>query len=233
MKIQCLIVDDEPIARQIVEGYCAHFPELKVVASCGDALEARHYLEKNEIDLMFLDINMPVLDGMAFMKTLRYAPQVVFTTAYKEYAHEAFEVAACDYLLKPFSLERFMVALDKVKEKLIEHRPHRQNEQLADFTYIKSDGNIHKIVFDELCYAEARGNHVQISTDKQTFLTTMTFANFVDLLPRTRFYQVHRSFVINKDKIDQISGNRVIMCGNEIPIGAKYKEAFFKEIGVK
>src|SRR6187551_3448350 len=112
MKIRCLIVDDEPIARQIVEKYCSYVPELEVVGSCGDALETKQVLQKEKIDLLFLDINMPVLDGVSFVKSLRYAPLVIFTTAYKDFAHDAFDLAAVDYLLKPFALERFIVAVD-------------------------------------------------------------------------------------------------------------------------
>lgn len=115
--IRCLIVDDEPIARQIVQRYCEHLPELQIVAVCSDALDARQVLMKENIDLMFLDINMPMLDGMAFMKTLKHPPQVIFTTAYKEFALEAFDLAACDYLLKPFSLDRFLVAVP-IKQKI-------------------------------------------------------------------------------------------------------------------
>lgn len=114
-EFRCLIVDDEPIARQIVEKYCSYLDDVSVVASCGDALRAKQILSKEEVDIVFLDINMPVLDGLALVKTLRMPPQIIFTTAYKEYAHEAFDVSACDYLLKPFSLERFIQAVDKAK----------------------------------------------------------------------------------------------------------------------
>ncbi len=228
--IQCLIVDDEPIARQIVEGYCAHFEELKIVTSCSDAWEARKVLEKNTIDLIFLDINMPVLDGMAFMKTIKNPPQVVFTTAYKEFAHEAFDIAACDYLLKPFSLDRFIMAIDRVKEKLLEQIPKSDEGQ---FIYIKSEGIIHKIILEELIYGEARGNNVLVVTDKQQLITTMTFTNFESLLPRSTFLKVHRSFIINKNQIDRIQGNRVFINSIEIPIGSKYKEYFLRGIGIK
>src|SRR5687767_8932300 len=112
-QFNCLIVDDEPIARQIVETYCSHLPDLKVVASCATVFEAKAFLQSHNIDILFLDINMPVLDGVSFLKTLKIPPQVIFTTAYKEYAIDAFDLAACDYLLKPFSLERFLIAVDK------------------------------------------------------------------------------------------------------------------------
>src|SRR5215216_2173562 len=112
-QFNCLIVDDEPIARQIVETYCSHLPDLKVVASCATVFEAKTFLQNQSIDILFLDINMPVLDGVSFLKTLKNPPQVIFTTAYKEYAIDAFDLSACDYLLKPFSLDRFLMAVDK------------------------------------------------------------------------------------------------------------------------
>ena len=118
MKYKCLIVDDEPIARQIVEQYCAYLPDIDIVGSCGDAFMAKEITFAREVDIIFLDINMPVLDGIAFLKTLRYPPQVIFTTAYKEYALNAFDLAACDYLLKPFSLDRFIIAVDKSIERI-------------------------------------------------------------------------------------------------------------------
>src|SRR5688572_33438207 len=118
MKLKCVVVDDEPIARQIVEKYCSYLPDVDIVGSCGDALMAKEIVSTQEVDIIFLDINMPVLDGLAFVKTLRKQPQIIFTTAYKEYAHDAFDVSACDYLLKPFSLERFIQAVEKAKGQI-------------------------------------------------------------------------------------------------------------------
>src|SRR5688572_5839757 len=122
-QLNCLIVDDEPIARQIIETYCSHLPELKIVASCGSVFEAKPFLQSQSIDILFLDINMPVLDGVSFLKTLKDPPQVIFTTAYKEYAVDAFDLAACDYLLKPFSLDRFLIAVDKAMLALRKSAP--------------------------------------------------------------------------------------------------------------
>ena len=117
-KVNCLIADDEPIAREIIRNYCSQLAYLQVVGSCGNALEAKMILQQQKVDILFLDINMPVMDGITFLKTMKNAPQVIFTTAYKEYAIDAFDLAACDYLLKPFSLDRFIMAIDKAMEKL-------------------------------------------------------------------------------------------------------------------
>ena len=233
MKLKCLIIDDEPIARQVVENYCGLLSELEVIGSCGNALEARKLLESRKIDLIFLDINMPVLDGLAFMKTLLHPPQVIFTTAYKEYAHQAFDLAACDYLLKPFSFERFIVAVDRAKEKLSANSTAINEPVGESSTYIKSEGKIHKLNYDEICFAEASGNNVKIVTNEGLFKPAITFSALEELLPKSQFIRLHRSFIINKSKISHIEGNRVFINSTEIPIGSNYRELFFKLIGIK
>ncbi len=233
-QINCLVVDDEPIARRIIETYCSHLSYLSVVASCGTALEAKNVLQQQRIDILFLDINMPVLDGISFLKTLKLQPQVIFTTAYKEYALDAFDLAACDYLLKPFSLERFIIAVDKATEKLQTQSfasPEPIETKKDDYIFIKTDGKIFKIQHHDLLYAEASGNYTKIVTNQQVLLPTMTFSNFEEQLPRQIFFRVHRSFIINKAKISHVEGNRVFIDKTEIPIGINYKEAFLKELG--
>ncbi|MEJ1239238.1 LytTR family DNA-binding domain-containing protein [Chryseolinea sp. T2] len=235
IKLRCLIVDDEPIARQIVEKYCSYFEDIAVVASCGDALQAKQVLSREEVDILFLDINMPVLDGLALVKTLRKPLQIIFTTAYKEYAHEAFDINACDYLLKPFSLERFIQAVDKAKVQLVAAASgvSTGGAPLATDLYIKSDGKILKFSGGEILYAEAQGNNVKIVTGRGTFPTTITFSAFEEQLPKVEFVRVHRSFIINKSKIRIIEGNRIFIESFEIPIGANYRESFMKAIGMK
>lgn len=234
-KVACLIVDDEPIAREIIKTYCNHLPMLHVVASCENAFEAKTELQKQKIDIVFLDINMPVLDGVAFLKTLKNGPQVIFTTAYKEYAVDAFDLSACDYLLKPFSLDRFIIAVDKALEKLnpvVSVKPAGNDTTGEDFTFIKTDGKIYKLLFDDLLYAEAKGNYTSIVTSSATLMPVMTFSSFEDLLPKGTFLRVHRSFIINKTKITHIEGNRVFIGVNEIPIGSSYKDDFLKMLGL-
>ena len=235
-KFKCLNVDDEPIARQIVEIYCGHLPDMDVLASCDNALDAKYVLQNERVDILFLDINMPVLDGISFLKTLRHPPIIIFTTAYKEFALDAFDLAACDYLLKPFSLERFIIAVDKAKERLRPMMPmlvQQAPEVLPEaYIFIKSDGKIFKILFEELLYAEASGNHIKLITDKNTIVSTMTFTALEEQLPKTKFLRLHRSFIINKAKISHIEGNRVFIGVLQLPIGANYREAFLREIGV-
>jgi DNA-binding LytR/AlgR family response regulator len=235
--MNCLIVDDEPIAREIIKTYCGHLPDLKVIGMCGNAMEAKTILQKQHVDILFLDINMPVMDGISFVKTMRNPPQVIFTTAYKEYAIDAFDLAACDYLLKPFSLERFVIAVDKALEKLqprdtLPIGKDQNNPEKADYLFIKTGDKISKIQYEDLLYAEANGNNIKIVTSQQTLLPAMTFSNFEELLPASQFLRVHRSFIINKAKITHIEGNRIFIDKLEIPIGQNYREAFLRNIGM-
>lgn len=230
----CLIVDDEPIARDIIKNYCGHFPYLQVTGVSGNALEAKAILHNEKIDILFLDINMPIIDGISFLKTLKNPPQVIFTTAYKEYALDAFDLSACDYLLKPFSLERFIIAVDKAVEKLqipSAPVPETQETLAEDFIFIKTEGKIFKIFYQDFLFAEANGNNTKIVTTQNTLLPTMTFSTLEDLLPKSLFLRVHRSFILNKSKIDHIEGNRVFINNTEIPIGGNYREPFLKQLG--
>ncbi len=233
-QMNCLIVDDEPIAREIIKTYCAHLPFLEVVASCGNALEAKTLFQTQQIDLLFLDINMPVLNGISFLKTLKNPPQVIFTTAYKEYAVDAFDLAACDYLLKPFSLERFIVAVDKALEKspLPPNGGITDSNKTENYLFLKFDGKIYKIMHEDLLYAEAQGNYTKIVTTQHTLLPSMTFSSLEELLSSSHFLRIHRSFLINKSKISHIEGNRVFIQHYEVPIGSSYRDAFLKSLGV-
>jgi len=233
--IDCLIVDDEPVARNIIRNYCSHLPMLRIVAECGNALEAREILSSKKIDLLFLDIHMPVLNGIGFLHTLKNAPQVIFTTAYEEYAVNAFDLAACDYLLKPFSMERFIVAVDKASDKIQQaSKPAAENFQtiLQEYFFIKAEGKVYKVFYQDCLYAEARGNYTKVITTDKVILTKMAFSAFIDLLPTSLFIRVHRSFIINKAMISHIEGNRVFIQQNEIPIAGNYRDNFLRMIGL-
>lgn len=230
---RCLIVDDEPIARSIIENYCGHLPYLEVAESCSNALEARLAMQQMHVDILFLDINMPLVDGVSFLKTLKSPPQVIFTTAYREFAVDAFDLAACDYLLKPFSFDRFIIAIDKAIERSGgSNSPKAETEQKEDnYFFIRADGKIYKIMHDDLLYAEASGNYTRIVTTQGTYLPAMTFSAAEAILPQAIFTRVHRSFIINRSKVAHIEGNRVVVGKTEIPIGSNYKENFFRQIG--
>ncbi len=233
MGINCIIVDDEPVARNIIRNYCGHLPFLRVVAECGNALDAKALLADHQIDLLFLDIHMPVLNGIGFLSTLKNPPQVILTTAYQEYAVNAFDLSVCDYLLKPFSLERFIAAVDKAKERL----QHTKTAPAALGTqpgsghfFIKSEGKTYKLNCADCLYAEAKGNYTKIVTTEGAVSTKMAFSAFLNIVPAGLFLQVHRSFVINTDKIRLIEGNRIFIGQNEIPIGESYKRELLKAL---
>lgn len=229
MIITCLIIDDEPIARDIVNRYAGFLPELQVVANASNALEARDLLQQYPIDLLFLDINMPELDGLSFLKTLKEPPLVILTTAYKEFAHEAFNLDVTDYLLKPFSLERFIVAVDKVKARL-EIKPAVTDPD--DFTFLKSDGKIFKVIYSDILYAEACGNYTKVYTTQNKLMPAVTFTQFVEGLSSRNFIRIHRSYVINKTHISHLEGNRVFIQDTELPVGNNFKADFLKSIGM-
>lgn len=234
-RLNCLIVDDEPISREIIAGYCHQLPWLQIVGSCDNALKAKMVLQEQKVDILFLDINMPVIDGISFLRTMKQPPRVIFTTAYKEYALDAFDLAAVDYLLKPFSLERFMMAVDKAAGQAPDLRPAITGEQKYpdEYVFIKTDGRIYKLAFDDLIYAEASGNYTKMVTGTHTLMPAMTFMAVEALLPAGNFLRIHRSFIINKSRIDHIEGNRVFMGGVEIPIGSNYKDDFLKALGLR
>jgi len=229
--INCLIVDDEPVARSIIRTYCGHLPFLHIAGECGHALEAKERLAEGGIDLLFLDIHMPVLNGVGFLSTLKDAPLVIFTTAYQEYAVNAFDLTACDYLLKPFSLERFIVAVDKAKEKLSPVSKVLSGE--AGHFFIKAESKQIRVVFQDCMYAEAQGNYTKVVTQNATLQTKLSFSDLIAQLPPDLFIRVHRSFVVNKFLITHIEGNRVFIGKNEIPVAVNYREAFLKSVGIK
>jgi DNA-binding LytR/AlgR family response regulator len=200
-KINCLIVDDEPIAREIIQTYCNYLPILNVVASCGNSFDAKDELQKHQIDILFLDISMPLVDGIAFLKTIKNPPTIIFTTAYKEFAADAFDLSACDYLVKPFSLERFIMAVDRAIEKQKDESHHisSKKETLGkDHIFIKAEGKIYKLNYDDILFAEAKGNFVKIVTTNNSIMPGITFSNFEEMLLKEIFIRVHRSFFFNK-----------------------------------
>lgn len=227
-----LIVDDEPIARDILKNYCSYFLEIKTVETAGNALEARSVLERQNIDVMFLDINMPVMDGMSFLRTLKSKPKVILTTAYKEYAIEAFELEVVDYLLKPFSLERFMMALDKARPAAATTFVSEENESTQPHIFVRSEGKIYKVAFEDILYGEASGNYTLIITDALSLKSPLTFTAFENLLPANGFDRIHRSFIINRERITHMEGNRIFLGNHEVPIGQNYRESFMKSLGL-
>lgn len=229
--IKTIIVDDEPLAIEILEAYISRIPELELVARCTDALEANLFLNKNKVELMFLDIEMPGLRGTDFLKSLENPPKVIFTTAYPEFAVQGFELNALDYLLKPVSFERFLKSINKVlktQDQSPDVDQKKSTESAPDFIFVKSDKRLVRLNFDEILYVEGLKDYVIIRTDQAKIITLQTMKSLEEKLPTDQFIRVHRSYIVNLDKIHAVSAMGIEMMEKgqikTIPVGANYKE---------
>lgn len=228
MTLKCLIVDDEPLARRVLDKYIATLSSLELVKECASAMEAAAYLHAHPVDVMFLDIKMPELTGLEFLKTLKDPPKVILTTAYSEYALEGYEYSVVDYLLKPISFERFLKAVNKVMPG-IEVERHEgvaaAPSEADDFIFLHADKAEHKIQLSQIRYIEGCGNFVKVHSDDQMIMTSGTMAAMEEHLPKDRFLRVHKSYIVSIGRIDRIEGNMVRMGKETIPVGAYYKQA--------
>ena len=223
MKLNCIAVDDEPLALNIIKKYVHEIPGLNFLGSCGDALEGMAFIKKEKVDLIFLDINMPKLSGISFLKSTKNPPMVIFTTAYPEYAIEGFELEAIDYLLKPFSFERFLKAVNKAVDRF--QLMESAKEFPKDHIYVKSDKRLYRVLFDEILYLEAYGDYVKVYTTDKMFLTKRKLSTIVKEFPAAHFLQVHRSYVISLKHIKYLEGNHVNIGENKIPVSAGHRES--------
>jgi DNA-binding LytR/AlgR family response regulator len=232
-KIKCLIIDDEPLARELLVNFCGHLSTLQVIGVFGNALDARSFLRESAADLIFLDINMPVLDGIGFLNTLTRRPLVIMTTAYKEYAVNAFDLEVCDYLVKPFSLERFIVSVERAMARFNFVSTGSEEESGKDGSvFVKTDGKIFRVTLADVLFVEASGNYTKIVMADRTVTPAMPFSGLENILPSHQFLKVHRSFIVNREKISSIEGNRLFIGRQEIPIGRSYKDALFKKLKI-
>lgn len=224
MKLNCLIIDDEPSSQSILKIFCDDVDFINVVKICNNALEAMPVLNsQKDIDLLFLDINMPKLSGLNFYKSLQNPPDVIFTTAYPEYALDGFEVNAIDYLLKPFSFERFLAAVNKGLEK-------KKSNTFTDNTlFIKANKVLHKVNPDAILFVEAYGDYVKVHQENSIITTNSTFTNILKLLPN-HFVRCHKSFAINLKKMNSLAGNVITIGDKTVPIGQTYKSDFLKSL---
>jgi DNA-binding LytR/AlgR family response regulator len=238
-KYNCLVVDDEPIARKIILRYIDQMPLLQLAAERINALSAIDYLRTDgTVNIIFLDINMPNLSGFQLLKIVQPQQPVIFTTAYAEYAVESYEMNAVDYLLKPFSFERFTKAVYKAIDamaKVNKNSYQMPTEKRLDF-FIKSDGKSYPVFLDDILYCEARKNYTMVMLkNEQKLMPLIPLSKFETLLSGAggEFIQIHRSFLVSKKHITAITPNSVIINNSEIPIGVQFKEKFFKTIGMK
>ncbi|MDG1717497.1 MAG: LytTR family DNA-binding domain-containing protein [Saprospiraceae bacterium] len=231
--IKAIIVDDEPLALDVLESYIAQLPELELVARCENALEAREVLKEHDVDLMFLDINMPQLTGIDFLKTLSVKPNFIFTTAHPYYAVEGFELNAIDYLMKPIPLERFMKAVNKVIDMQVGETstPEKKKE---NFIFVKADKKLIKVNFDDILYIEGLKDYVIIRQKEGRVITLHTMKSLESKLPDHIFKRIHRSYIVNIGAINAIVGNMIELKEKSqvkhIPIGKNYREDLLKVI---
>lgn len=229
MKIKCLAIDDEPLALQQISSYINKTPFLENVALCQSAFEAREYLANNEIDLMFVDINMPDLNGMDFVKSLVEKPQVIFTTAYSEYALDGFQVDALDYILKPIAYDGFLKAATKAKTwfELNQKQPETIQTN-SNYLFVKSEYKLIRILLADIKYIESANEYIQIHlTNEEPVTTLIRLKSMEEQLPKNKFMRVHRSFIVNLDQVKVIERNRIIFDHKiYIPIGEQYKDNF-------
>ena len=224
MKVHCIIVDDEPLSQEIIENYIQDIPTLELVKKCNDAFEAAEVLQNYDIQLIFLDINMPKLSGISFVKSIPNAPEVIFITAYPEFAVEGFEVEATDYILKPFSIERFMKAVNKALRKIATKQAGKYSLQEHAYLIIKSDKKMHKIDYNDLLYFNSIGDYVKVFTKNKVLITNDTLKSIEVQLPQQYFIRIHKSFIISINAIQYIEGNQVKVANELLPIGLTYKD---------
>lgn len=236
MTIRCLIIDDEPLAQRVIERYIADIPYLEVAGKCSNAIEALELLHARGIDLIFLDINMPRLSGMDFLKALKNPPMVIITTAYAEYAIEGYELDVVDYLMKPFGFDRFYKAVSKA-EDLLRSRASRpadlregESRREESYLFIKSSKKTYKVDLNEILYIEALGDYVKIFTTERMIVSYQSLKNIEAMLPPQSFPRIHKSFIIALSRIDLIEGNQVKIRDRLIPIGTNFKNDFEKLI---
>ena len=223
-KIKCIIIEDEPLAVKVLTDYVAQVPFLQLEATFKDAILATEWLRINEVHLMFLDIHLPKLKGMAFLKTLVRKPAVIITTAYHQYAVEGFDLNVTDYLLKPIEFERFLIAVNKVRVTNDNNQRMTEADELKDYLFLTVQKKKVKILFSEIYYVESQREYIKVVTEKKEFISRMSTHEIEDLLPSHTFKRIHRSFIISINKLDSYTAESVEMNGISIPIGRAYKE---------
>jgi len=223
MTLQCIAIDDEPLALQLITQYCEKISFLQLQKVFTDPDEAKAYLSQNKVDLLFLDIQMPDINGMQFYKSLSHKPPVIFTTAFKDYAVDGFNVDAVDYLLKPFEFDRFLKAAYKAKE-FIEFMSS-QDLQLSSI-YVKVNYEMMKINLKDIDLIEALDDYIKIHIKPHPVLTLMTLKGIQEKLPASTFARVHRSYIVPLNKVEKFSKNKIVVAGKEIPIGSSYADVY-------
>jgi DNA-binding LytR/AlgR family response regulator len=237
-KINCLAVDDEPLALSILKKYIGAVESLELVGSCENAVQALQLLQQYKVDLIFLDIQMPQIMGTDFIRTLKKTPKIIFTTAYRKYAIEGFELDAVDYLLKPISFERFLKAVNKVLQMNLDASAsqYHVNDVLpesAPFLYFRVERKMVKIFLHDILYIEGLSDYVRIITVSKTFITKQLISTLEETLPKEIFIRIHRSFIISVNKINSYNADMIVIGNVELPIGRSFKLNTIKKLQLK
>jgi DNA-binding LytR/AlgR family response regulator len=229
--IRCVVIEDEPPARELLCNYIHQLPTLELIGSCANALQAYPWFQQNQVDLAFLDIRMPQLNGNDFLKTLRNPPQVIFTTAYAEYALEGYELNVVDYLLKPITFSRFLKAVNKAfptgiaPSDTVTHPEESKNDA---FVYFRADRKMVKVLLRDILYIESMKDYIKIFTADETIITRQSIRSVEEMLPESIFVRTHRSFIISLNKIKKYSSDLIEIGNKEIPIGKLYRNGVLK-----
>lgn len=225
MKIRCLIIDDEPLAVNVIKNYLQKIEDLQLVDTFNNAIDGLNFLKNHAVDVVFLDIHMPVLDGINFIKSLQEPPLIIITSAYTEFAIETYELDVLDYLVKPIQFSRFMKAVNKVYRRMNIAQPSSVSEKTRPYLFIKIDKKkMKKIFLDEILVVESLKDYLKINTTIGRFMIHSTLSDFTDVLPATDFIRIHRSYTISISKIDAVEGNSIEIDGMRYVIGRSYLE---------
>ena len=235
MKFKYLIVDDEPLARKLIASHCSKIEGLELVGECGNAIEAANFLRNKSVDLIFLDIQMPEMTGFQLASTLKNPPAIILTTAFRDYAPEAFDLNVVDYLLKPISFERLLKSVNKFFDQAIEKGNSIASviHEEQRFVHIKADRKIHKVSEAEILYIESLDDYVKVHLKDMTLITRENISTLEDKLPYPPFVRIHRSFIINSRWVKTISNDGVELNGKELPFGRAFRKSALNQLSVK
>lgn len=230
MKTKCIIIDDEPLARDLMRNHISKLENFEIVAECGDAMKALQELRDKKVDIMFIDIEMPQITGIEFLKILKNPPKIIITSAYREYALDSFELDVVDYLLKPITFERFLKAINKyyqeTQEEVAVNVPVSDvNQREEPFIYVKENKRLIKVNLGEILYIEGLSEYVQIYTDRKKFITKTSMTNLEEKLPSDGFLRIHKSFIVSLSRIEAFTASTIEVPGKELPIGRSYKNS--------
>jgi DNA-binding LytR/AlgR family response regulator len=234
MKVQCLVIDDEPLARKLLASYIVRVEDFEIAATCGNALEAFSFLQKNHVDIIFLDIQMPQMSGLELIRSLHEKPAIIFTTAFREYGVDGFELDVLDYLVKPITFDRFLKAVAKFNQHTLLKKGYEQagdsNAFDKAYMYFKVNRDLVKIYLKDIIYIESIKDYIKITTDTRSFITYQRIGYLEEKLPENKFLRVHKSYIAALDKINGFSNDCIIMGSLSLPVGRSYKQKFLQYI---